>query len=94
MKFAVLQMYAPTCYERAAADDTRQVLVSNSFSELKLNLKFVKTQYQIEINSISDWKRLGLRLSNETQSQPQYQIDVHPPKVFGTLHTSGTPPKL
>ena len=59
----MLQIYEPTCYERAAADDARQVLVSNSFSELKLNLKFVKTQYQIEINSISDWKRLRLRLS-------------------------------
>ena len=52
--FVVLQVYEPTYYERAAAYDARQVLVSNSFSELKLNLKFVKTQYQIEINSISD----------------------------------------
>ena len=58
MKFVVLQVYEPTYYARAAADDARRVLVSNYFSELKLNLKFVKTQYQIEINSIPDWKRL------------------------------------
>ena len=54
VRFVVLQIHEPTYFERAAADDARQVLVSNSLSELnsisnllKLNLKFVKTQYQI-----------------------------------------------
>ena len=37
VRFVVLQIYEPTYYERAAADDARRVLVS----ELKLNLKFV-----------------------------------------------------
>ena len=85
VKFVVLRIYEPTYYERAAADDAREVLVSNSFSELKLNLKFVKTQHQIEMNSKSDWKRLRLILSlvscpssSLVHCKQPCQLSIHP----------------
>ena len=103
----MLQVYEPTCYARAVADDARavaddarQVLVSISFSWLKLNIKLVKklnhdiklftTQYQIENIFMLSYVRLKRSDGwGVAQSNPKHHCDAWGGSVLATSGALG-----